>query len=209
VPASPRQAQRQLSKARRATVLALALLGLGAGLAGCGPSAEQKRQEAERLRQERQAQAELQRCRRDQKAISELTGQIQGQTKELAKLNAERYEASPRPEPPSPALAARFTQEDRELDELRYRERLRNWEVLEQQRYGHWIDEQQNRRDRLRGQLQTNGTLLRRIAPELMAEAGGSALNAEAVARATRCNPADFGLQDSAPAGSSSRAAAN
>ena len=206
MPAAPRQAQRQLSQA---ALLTLALLGLGGGLVGCGPSAEQKRLEAERLRKQSEARAQLQRCRRDQAGIIKLTEQIKRQTVELAKLNAERYAPSARPEPPDPALATRFTQEDRELDELRYRERLRNWEAQEQQRYGRWLDEQHSRRDRLRGQLQTNGTMLRRIAPELMAEAGGSALKPEAVARATRCNPADFGLQDSAAAGSSSKAAAN
>ena len=195
---------------RRQTVaLTLALLGLASTLWGCGPSPEQRREAAERERQERQALADLQRCKRDQSTVKRLTGQIQSHTAELAKLNAERYEPATRPEPPDPALAARFTQDDRELDELRYRDQLRNWEAAEQQRYGRWMDEQDGRRSRLRTQLQSDGALLRRVAPELMAAAGGSALKPDAAARAIRCDPADFGLQNSAVAGSSSKAAAN
>lgn len=194
---------------RQTAALALALLGLGGALWGCGPSPEQRREAAEREQQQRQAQADFQRCKRDQAAVQRLTGQIQRHTAELAKLNGERYEPAARPEPPDPALAARFTQEDRELDELRYRDQLRHWEAAEQQRYGRWMDEQDARRSRLRTQLQSDGALLRRVAPELMAAAGGSALKPEAVARAVRCDPSDFGLQNSAVAGSSSRAAAN
>lgn len=189
--------------------LVLALLGLGGVLWGCGPSPEQRRDAAERERQQRQALADLQRCQRDRATVQRLTGQIQRHTAELARLNGERYEPAARPEPPDPALAARFTQDDRELDELRYRDQLRNWEAAEQQRYGRWLDEQDARRNRLRLQLQGDAALLRRVAPQLMAAAGGSALKPEAVARAVRCDPADFGLQSSAVAGSSSKAAAN
>ena len=194
---------------RQTALLALAVLGLAGGLLGCGPTPEQRREAAERERQQRQAKASLERCRRDQAAVQRLTAEIQRHTRDLAKVNGERYEPSPRPEPPDPALAARFTQDDRELDELRYRERLRAWEDAEQQRYGRWLDEQHARRDRLRAQLQGDASLLRRIAPELMAAGGGSALKPDAVARASRCLPADFGLQDSAAVGSSSKAAAN
>lgn len=189
---------------RAATLIALALVA-----AACGPTAEQQQAAAERERQQVQARADLQRCRRNQAAVRQLTEQIQRLTTELTRLNTERYTAAPQPEPPDPALAARFTQEDRELDELRYRERLQNWQVQEQQRYGRWLDEQRNRRDRLRGQLQTNGTMLRRIAPELLAAPGGTALKPEAVDRASRCDPGDFGLQNSEAAGNSSKAAAN
>lgn len=194
---------------RQSAALALALLGLGGTLWGCGPSPEQQREAAERERQQRQALADLQRCKRDQATVKRLTAQIQRHTAELARLNSERYEPAARPEPPDPALATRFTQEDRELDELRYRDQLRSWEAAEQQRYGRWLDEQDARRSRLRLQLQGDGVLLRRVAPELMASAGGSGLKPEAVARAVRCDPADFGLQNSAVAGSSSKAAAN
>lgn len=186
-----------------------ALMALAVLAAACGPTAEQQRAAAERERQQVQARADLQHCRRDQAAVRQLTEQMQRLTTELTRLNAERYAASPRPEPPDPTLAARFTQDDRDLDELRYRERLQNWEVQEQQRYGRWLDEQRNRRDQLRVQLQTNGTMLRRIAPELLTAPGGTALKPEAVDRASRCDPADFGLQNSEAAGNSSKATAN
>ena len=187
----------------------LALLGLGASLVSCGPKPEQQRQAAEREQQHRQAQSQLERCRRNQTDVQRLTAAIERHTRELGEAKAARYQPTARPEPPDPALAARFTQADQELDELRYRERLRAWEEAEQRRYGRWLDEQTSRRNRLRAQMDNDANLLRRIAPELMAAAGGSALKPEAVTRASRCDPTDFGLQDSAAAGNSSKAAAN
>lgn len=192
-----------------ATSLVPLMLVVSGVLQACGPSQEEKREAAELARRQQQARADLQRCRRDQAAVKRLTDKVQRHAAELTRLNGERYEPAPRPEPPDPALAARFTQEDRELDELRYRERLRHWEASEQQRYGRWMAEQDARRSQLRIQLQSDAALLRRLAPQLMAAAGGSALNPQAVGRAVRCDPTDFGLQNSAAAGSSSRAAAN
>jgi len=194
---------------RRAALLLPVLLGLGAGLAACGPSPEEQRATAERQRQLRQAQAELERCRRDQAAVQRLSNAIERSSRELNQISAARYEASARPQRPDPALAARFTQADQELDELRYRERLRAWEVAEQQRYARWLQDQSSRQDRLRVQLESDASQLRRIAPDLMAAPNGSALRPDALLRATRCRPVDFGLQDKAAAGSSSRAAAN
>ena len=194
----------------RSTLQRLALLlGLVTSLVACGPSPEQQRQATEREQQQRQAQAQLERCRRNQADVKRLTTAINRHTSQLGQVNAARYEPLPRPEPPDPALAARFTQADQELDELRYRDRLRAWEESEQQRYGRWLDEQTSRRNRLRTQLENDANLLRRIAPELMAAAAGSAVKPEAVARASRCSPVDFGLQESAAAGNSSKAAAN
>jgi hypothetical protein len=194
---------------RRTALVSLALLAVIGGSLGCGPSQEERRQAAERERQQRLAAADLQRCRRDQAAVVRLTSSVQKASAELTVLNSARYEPSTRPEPPDPSLAARFTQEDRELDELRYRERLRGWEDGERQRYSRWLDEQRSRRDRLRSQLEGDAAQLRRIAPNLLASPSGSRLSTAAVAKAIRCNPADFGLQNSAAAGSSSKAAAN
>lgn len=194
---------------RRLALPLLVLLGLGAGLAACGPSPEEQRAAAERQRQIRQAQADLERCRRDQAAVQRLSSAIERRSRELNQISAARYEASARPQRPDPALAARFTQADQELDELRYRERLRTWEAAEQQRYGRWLQDQSSRQDRLRGEQESDASQLRRIAPHLMAAPSGSALKPDALAPAIRCRPADFGLQDNAAAGSSSRADAN
>lgn len=187
----------------------LMVLGLGSLLQACGPTPEQRRQAAEQQRQHQQAMAQLQRCRRDQPAVTRLSAAIQNRSQALERLNQERYQPSARPEPPDPALASRFTQEDRELDELRYRDQLRSWEEAEQLRYGRWLGEQHRRRDQLRSQLQIDASLLRRIAPQLLEGAAGSTLRPAAVAKGIRCAPADFGLQNSAVEGSSSRAAAS
>ena len=194
---------------RRLALLTLLLLGVSGAMVGCGPSPEQRRQAEERIRLQRQAQAMLERCRRDQPAVQRLSAEIQQRSTELANLEAERYWPAGRPQPPDPALAARFTQEDRDLDELRYRERLRSWEEVEQRRYGRWLDEQRSRRELLRSQLQQAANQLRRIAPTLLVAPDGSTLRADAVARASRCAPADFGVQDKAVPGKSSKAVAN
>ena len=186
----------------------LCLLALAGGLFGCGPSPEEQREAAERERQQQQARAQLERCRRDRPAIIQLSQALERHSRDLKRLNAERYLPAPRPEPPDPALAARFTQADQELDELRYRERLRTWQAAEQARYARWLDEQRSRRERLRTQVGQDASQLRRLAPELLKGDAGSTLLPEAVARAGRCDPADFGVQDKAE-GSSSRAAAN
>ncbi len=185
------------------------MLLIGATLAGCGPSAQERREAQARAEQKQQALARLQRCRRDQSVVTQLSRAVAQHSSELRALNAERYVASARPEPPDPVLASRFTQEDRELDELRYRERLRAWEAAEQQRYGRWLSEQQTQRDRLSKQLESEATKLRRIAPDLLASSGSAVLKPDAVARATRCSATDFGLQESEAAGSSSSASAS
>lgn len=194
---------------RLAALLLLAALGLGSGLVACGPSPEQRRAAAERERQQRQARLDLERCRRNQPAVRRLSSAIALQTDELRRLSVTRYEPSPRPPRPDPALAARFTQADQELDELRYRERLQAWEATEQLRYSRWLAEQAGRRERLRSQLERDANELRRIAPHLMAAPAGSELKPEALARASQCRPADFGLQDRAAPARASRATAN
>jgi hypothetical protein len=216
VPAPPRQTQRQLTEPRReATLAALAGCLLVSGLlasgllVSCGPSAQQRREAQARAEQLQRALAQLQRCRRDQPRVSQLGQEVTRHSNQIRALNAERYVPSPRPEPPDPLLASRFTQEDRELDELRYRERLSAWEALEQQRYGRWLSDQQGQRDRLRKLLESDATKLKQIAPELFTSSGQPLLKPDALARATRCSPADFGLQESEAAGSSSSASAS
>lgn len=193
----------------RQVAAVLSLLALVGGLLGCGPSPEEKRQAAERERQQQLARAQLERCRRDRPAVIQLSQALERHSRDLTRLNAERYLPAPRPQPPDPALAARFTQADQELDELRYRERLRTWQAAEQERYARWLDEQRSRRERLRAQVGQGADQLRRLAPQLLKGDAGSTLLPDAVARAGRCDPADFGVQDKAAEGSSARAAAS
>lgn len=184
--------QRQ-AQPRQTTRLGLVAL-LGLVLVACGPSPEERRQAAERERQQQQAEVAWERCRRDQEAVIRLSDAIQRHDAELAKIGAETYQATRRPEPPDPVLAARFTQADRELDELRYREQLRDWEARERQRYGRWLDEHNSRQEQLRRERDAEATLLRRLAPQLMASEAGSSLKAEALERARGCKPEAFGL---------------
>lgn len=173
-----------------------AILLFSATLVACGPSAQQRREQQAREQRQEQARAQLERCRRNQATVSRLSQAIMQSGKQLSELGSQLYTPSPRPEPPDPVLALRFTQEDRELDELRYQDRLRRWETSEQQRYSRWLTDQQSQSENLRNQLEVDATKLRQIAPELLASSGTAPLKADAVTRATRCSPGDFGLQD-------------
>lgn len=172
------------------------------GLAACsrGPSAEEQQRAEQRRqlqrRQEEQARAAWQQCQRDQASVANLVTSIRRDQQALAELEAQRYRASGRPQPPDPELAERFTQEDRELDELRYRERLRDWELAEQQRYGQWMAEQRARQQELRSQGEQHLNQLRRLNPRLFSPQQPRQLNQAAVTRYTQCPPQAFGLPE-------------
>lgn len=190
----------------------LCALALVIILAACsrGPSAEQQRQAEQRrqqlARQEQQARLAWQQCRRDQASVATLVASLRRDQQALADLEGQTYRASTRPLPPDPELAERFTQEDRELDELRYRERLRDWELAEQQRYGQWMAEQRAKQQRLRSQGEQHLSQLRRINPSLFSPQQPRQLLQVAVDRYTRCPPQAFGLPD--PKSASQTAAA-
>jgi chromosome segregation ATPase len=163
-------------------------------MVGCGPSDEQRRQAVLWQQQQQQARQRLEKCRRDQTQIKGLLAAMEQHQGQLRQLQSARYQSAPQPQPPDPALAARFSREDRELDELRYRERMRTWQMAEQRAYGHWLEAQASQREQLRRESQTLTAQLRRLNPGLFKLGSGDQIDPQAVQLASRCQPADFGL---------------
>jgi hypothetical protein len=133
-------------------------------------------------------------CRRDQAPLKALLSAIESQQDQLRQLQSAQYQSTSQPQPPDPALAARFSREDRELDELRYRERLRAWQMAEQRAYGNWLETQASQREQLRRESQSLSSQLRRLNPALFKSSSDVQIDPNAVKRASRCDPADFGL---------------
>jgi len=175
-------------------------LGLCLTMVGCGPSDEQRRQAALLQQQLQLARQRLEKCRRDQSQLKGLLAAMEQHQGQLRQLQSARYQSAPQPQPPDPALAARFSREDRELDELRYRERMRAWQMAEQRAYGHWLEAQASQREQLRRESQTLTAQLRRLNPGLFKLGSGDQIDPQAVQVASRCQPADFGLAAKAKA---------
>jgi hypothetical protein len=163
-------------------------------MVGCGPSDEQRRQAVLWQQQQQLARQRLEKCRRDQTQIKGLLAAMEQHQGQLRQLQSARYQSAPQPQPPDPALAARFSREDRELDELRYRERMRTWQMAEQRAYGHWLEAQASQREQLRRESQTLTAQLRRLNSGLFKLGSGDQIDPQAVQLASRCQPADFGL---------------
>jgi hypothetical protein len=163
-------------------------------LVGCGPSGEQNRQAALEQQRQQLARQGLENCRRDQAPLKALLSAIESQQDQLRQLQSARYQSTSQPQPPDPALAARFSREDRELDELRYQERLRAWQMAEQRAYGHWLEAQASQKEQLRRESQNLNSQLRRLNPALFKSSSDVQIDPNAVKRASRCEPADFGL---------------
>lgn len=178
---------------RPASSLALCL-GLCLALVSCGPSGEQKRQAALEQQRQQLARQGLENCRRDQAPLKALLLAIERQQDQLRQLQSAQYQGTSQPQPPDPALAARFSREDRELDELRYRERLQAWQLAEQRAYGHWLEAQASQREQLRRESQSLNSQLRRLNPALFKSSSDVQIDPNALKRASRCEPADFGL---------------
>jgi len=169
-------------------------------MVGCGPSDEQRRQAALLQQQQQLARQRLEKCRRDQTQIKGLLAAMEQHQGQLRQLQSARYQSAPQPQPPDPTLAARFSREDRELDELRYRERMRTWQIAEHRAYGHWLEAQASQREQLRRESQTLTGQLRRLNPGLFKLGSGDQIDPQAVQLASRCQPADFGLAAKAKA---------
>jgi hypothetical protein len=163
-------------------------------MVGCGPSDEQRRQAALLQQQQQLARQRLEKCRRDQSQLKGLLAAMERHQGQLRQLRSARYQSAPQPQPPDPALAARFSREDRELDELRYLERMRAWQMAEQRAYGHWLEAQASQREQLRRESQTLTAQLRRLNPGLFKLGSGDQIDPQAVQLASRCQPADFGV---------------
>ncbi len=153
-----------------------------------GPSPQQ-RQAAELAERNRR---DLERCLRDQDRVRQELAQLGTTRRELGRIQAESYGPSPRPLAPDPALAARFSQADQELDAVRYQEALARWRQAESQRYDDWLQSHTTLQRRLEDQERRQIEQLRLRNSSLFEATRPNQLNPKAVEKYSSCDPARF-----------------
>jgi hypothetical protein len=127
-----------------ATLLALVLVG-------CNGSERQGREQTARKQAaaERKLDALVSRCRRQQPAVQQQLQVIGRSDATLSQLNQQRYGPLPRPAAPDPAVMARFTRDDQELEQERYTNALARWQEADGAERRRWQAQQEARRQEL------------------------------------------------------------
>ena len=162
------------STGRRVLPIAIAVTLL---LAGCGAWWRyQHRAMQQRLAHER--------CLQKRSAIAQRLEPIKADQEALATIAAEPYVPTPRPQPPDPALASRYSLLDRQLDEERHAEQVRAWTERERQRRERWLDNQRQRSARVEQQLRRHLAELAALDASLVT---GDTVNRQQLNRARRC----------------------
>jgi hypothetical protein len=123
-------------------------------LAGCNgldwwPAERQRAAEAE---QQRQLDALVSRCRRQQPAVKQHVLSLNGSNAALNQLNQQSYVALPQPPAPDPALLKRYTRDDQELELERHDKALTRWREQDGAKRRLWELQQQGRRQQLTAQ---------------------------------------------------------
>ena len=135
-----------------ASLVAATLLGLL--LVGCNGAERERRAEAERQRaaaveRQRQQGALVSRCRRQQGAVSEQVRAFSSSSAALKQLNQQSYGPLPQPAAPDPAVLARFTRDDQELEQERYQQALARWREADGAARQRWQAQQAAERQQL------------------------------------------------------------
>jgi hypothetical protein len=127
-----------------ATLMALVLVG-------CNGAERQRREQAarEQAAAERQLDGLVSRCRRQQPAVQQQVQVIGRSGEALSQLNQQRYGPLPRPAAPDPAVMARFTRDDQELEQERYTNALARWQEADGAERRRWQAQQEARRQEL------------------------------------------------------------
>ena len=136
---------------------AVALLLLGCNR---GERAERERAAAER---QRQLDALVSRCRRQQPAVQQQLQNLTSSNAALSQLNQRSYVPLPRPAAPDPAVLERFTREDQELELERYEQALSRWRQRDGAERRRWELQQERRRQQLTAQRQQARTALDKL----------------------------------------------
>lgn len=170
------------------------LLGIAVAVAACQPAkppeptAEEKAAAARAERNRR----DLERCLRDRDTLSKQLDELRFTREELARVKAETYVPTARPKPLEPALAARFSLADQELDSLRYQQALDSWQQAEQQRYGVWMQRHTSLQRRLEERQRRQLSDLKALNSSLFDPSSPDQLSQAAVAKYRNCDPALF-----------------
>jgi DNA repair exonuclease SbcCD ATPase subunit len=149
--------------------------------------------------QERQAAAQaernrkdLDRCLRDRDGLRRQLAELRQTRRQLAQVKADVYVAAPRPRPMDPALAARFSLADQELDNIRYQQAVARWRQEEGRRYAEWLQQHTSLQQRLEKQELQELNRLRQLNSSLFDPAEPNALVQTAVEKYSSCKPERF-----------------
>lgn len=152
-----------------ATLLALVLVG-------CNGAERQRREQAarEQAAAERQLDGLVSRCRRQQPAVQQQVQVIGRSGEALSQLNQQRYGPLPRPVAPDPAVMARFTRDDQELEQERYANALTRWREADGAERRRWEAQQEARRQELRARQNGARAALAQLGVAATPEAQGA-----------------------------------
>lgn len=179
---------------RQRRALALPLLVLLLAVAACRPARPPEPTAEQKAAAARAAQKRLnqQRCLRDRDSLRQQLSALRSTQAELARVKAEAYVPTPRPKPIDPAVEARFSLADQELDSLRHQEALANWQRAERQRYRDWKWGHTRQLQRLDERQTRQLAALKALNSNLFDPAAPGQLSQAAVARYSSCDPALF-----------------
>jgi hypothetical protein len=132
-----------------AGLVAATLLALG--LVGCDGAERQRREQVarEQAAAERQLDALVSRCRRQQPAVQQQLQAFSNSGAALSRLNERRYLPLAQPAAPDPAVLARFTRDDQELEQERYANALASWREANGAERQRWQAQQAAERQQL------------------------------------------------------------
>ena len=146
-PEAPAMRHQRSSPLLLATLLALLLLG-------CNGAERQRREQAERqqaaaAQRQRQLDALVSRCRRQQPAVQQQLQAFTSSSAALTRVDQQRYIPLLRPAAPDPAVLERFTRDDQELEQERYQQALARWREADGAERRRWEAGQAARRQQL------------------------------------------------------------
>lgn len=120
-------------------------------LLGCngGERNKAERQRAAEAERQRQLDALVSRCRRQQPAVKQQLQSFNSSNAALSRLKREGYLPLPRPAAPDPAVLQRFTRDDQELELERYEQALTRWRQRDGAERRRWELQQERRRQQL------------------------------------------------------------
>jgi hypothetical protein len=126
-------------------------------LMGCNGAERQRREQAAReqaaaAQRQRQLDGLVNRCRQQQPAVQKLVQEHDRSVaalNQLSQLSQQRYAPLPQPTAPDPAVLARFTRDDQELEQERYVQALARWREADGAERRRWEAGQEARRQEL------------------------------------------------------------
>jgi hypothetical protein len=179
---------------RQGGALALPLLLLALVASACQPAKPPEptaAQKAAAARAER-SRRDQQRCLEDRDTLRQQLKALRSTQAELARVRGETYVPTQRPQPLDPALEARFSQADQELDSVRYQQALDSWQEAERQRYRAWRQRQSSQQLQLEERQRRQLTSLKTLNSSLFDPANPQQLSQAAVSKYSSCDPARF-----------------